>query len=278
MLEKSKRKISILSHAVLIIFSAITLFPLYITFNMAFKSNQEILTNVMGFARDFSFDTIKTVWVDMNFSRYFLNNILVAAPHLVVILLLSTMFTYAIVFLKIPYAGACFSIVLIGFMIPAQAIIVPLFHTLINLKMANSLFALSLVEAVIYIPFCMFILRSFMMDIPHEIYEVMLIDGANDFQIILNAILPMTKSALLSVFIIQFKNSWNEYLLPLVLLVDNKIQTLPLGFSRLQGGRYTLNYNMIGAGSLIMSVPMIVVFLLFQKKFINGIASGAVKG
>ena len=277
MLKKIKRKTAISSHIFLLLFSIITLFPLYITFNMAFKSNQEILTDVMSLPQNFTFEAIKTVWVDKGFSQYFINSVLVALPHIVIILTLTMMFSYGIVFLNIPYSRVFFSVVLIGFMIPIQAVIIPLFYTLTNLKLTNSLFALSIVEVIVYIPFCIFLLRSFMLNIPRSMYEAALIDGATDYQIISKIILPMTKSALLTIIILQFKNSWNEYLLPLVLLVNEKMQTLPLGFSRLQGGRYTLNYNMIGAGSLVMSIPMIIIFFLFQGKFISGIAGGAVK-
>jgi len=277
MLKKLKRKTAISSHIVLMLFSLITIFPLYITFNMAFKSNQEILTNVMSLPQAFSFETLKTVWIDKGFSQYFMNSVLVVIPHIVIILILTTMFSYGIVFLQIPYSGVFFTVVLVGFMIPIQAVIIPLFYTLTNLKLTNSLLALSIVEVITYIPFCIFLLRSFMLNIPRSLYEAAIIDGATDYQLIYNVILPMSKSALLTIIILQFKNSWNEYLLPLVLLVNDKMQTLPLGFSRLQGGRYTLNYNMIGAGSLIMSIPMIIVFLLFQGKFISGIAGGAIK-
>lgn len=277
MLKKINRKNAIISHIVLIVFSMITIFPLYITFNMAFKSNQEILFNVMSIPQNFSFETINSVWINKHFNRYFLNSIQVVIPHILIILLLTTMFSYGIVFLKIPYSKTFFAIILVGFMIPIQAVIIPLFYTLTNLKLTNSLFALSIVEVIIYIPFCIFLLRSFMLNIPRSLYEAAIIDGATDYQLISTVILPMSKAALLTIVILQFKNSWNEYLLPLVLLVNEKMQTLPLGFSRLQGGRYTLNYNMIGAGSLIMSVPMIIVFLLFQGKFISGIAGGSVK-
>nr|WP_321306900.1 carbohydrate ABC transporter permease [uncultured Sphaerochaeta sp.] len=277
MLNKIKRRAALSSHIFLTIFAMVTIFPLYITFIMAFKSNQEILTNVMSLPHAFSIESLIDVWVSKKFSLYFLNSVLVVIPHITIILLLTTMFSYGIVFLKIPFGRVIFSIILIGFMIPIQTIIIPLFYTLNNLKLTNSLFALGIVEVVIYIPFCIFLLRSFMMNIPRSLYEAALIDGATNFQLIADVIIPMSKAALLTIIILQFKNSWNEYLLPLVLLVNEKVHTLPLGFSRLQGGRYTLNYNMIGAGSIIMSIPMIIVFLLFQGKFISGIAGGAVK-
>ncbi|MDR2110210.1 MAG: carbohydrate ABC transporter permease, partial [Spirochaetaceae bacterium] len=176
----------------------------------------------------------------------------------------------------IPYRDAIFSFMLVGFMIPIQAIIIPLFYSMTKARLINSRIMLALLEAAMYMPFCVFLLRSFFRNIPVSLVEAARIDGANNFQIIRHVIVSVAKPAVFTVLILQFKNSWNEFLLPLVMLQQERIQTLTLGFSRLQGGRYTLNYNSIGAAAIIVSIPMIIVFLLFQGKFIQGLA-GAIK-
>jgi raffinose/stachyose/melibiose transport system permease protein len=242
---------------------------------MAFKNNQEILFNVLSLPKAFKFDSIIDVW-SSRFDIYFLNSIIVTIPHVIVVTLLTIMMCYGLVFTKAPCRNTMFNFILIGFMIPIQAIIIPVFYTMSKAHLLNSRIVLAFLEAAIYIPFCIFLLRSFFRNIPVSLIEAARIDGASNFQIICNIVSPISKPAIFTVIILQFKNSWNEFLLPLVILQQEHLQTITLGFSRLQGGRYTLNYNSIGAAALIVSIPMIVIFIIFQGKFIQGLA-GSVK-
>jgi raffinose/stachyose/melibiose transport system permease protein len=274
--SKLKRKSKIISHIFLVLVSLYTIFPLLIIFSMTFKTNQEILFNVLSPPSSYSLNSIIEVWNDFRFNVYFFNSVAVTVPHVLIVVVLTIMMSYGLVFTRIPYKDAMFSFILVGFMIPLQAIIIPLFYSMTRMHLINSRIMLALLEAAMYMPFCVFLLRSFFRNIPVSLVEAARIDGANNFQIIRHVIVSVAKPAIFTVFILQFKNSWNEFLLPLVMLQREGIQTLTLGFSRLQGGRYTLNYNSIGSAAIIVSIPMIVVFILFQGKFIQGLA-GAVK-
>jgi ABC-type glycerol-3-phosphate transport system permease component len=273
---KLKRKTAAISHIFLILVSLYTVFPLLIIFSMAFKTNQEILLNVLSLPKSYSLESVIEVWRDSRFNVYFLNSMIVTLPHVLIVVVLTVMVSYGLVFTRIPHKDAIFSFILVGFMIPIQAIIIPLFYSMTKARLINSRFTLALLEAAMYLPFCVFLLRSFFRNIPLSLIEATRMDGANNFQIIRYVIVSVAKPAIFTVIILQFKNSWNEFLLPLVMLQQERIQTLTLGFSRLQGGRYTLNYNSIGAAALIVSIPMIIIFILFQGKFIQGLA-GAVK-
>jgi raffinose/stachyose/melibiose transport system permease protein len=273
---KLQRKTKIISHVFLVFVALYTVFPLLIIFSMAFKTNQEILFDVLSPPKSYSLNSIVEVWKASRFNVYFFNSLAVTLPHVLIVVVLTIMTSYGLVFTRIPHRDAIFSFILVGFMIPIQAIIIPLFYSMTRMRLINSRMTLALLEAAMYMPFCIFLLRSFFRNIPVSLVEAARIDGANNFQIIRHIIVSTAKPAVFTVLILQFKNSWNEFLLPLVMLQREGIQTLTLGFSRLQGGRYTLNYNSIGAGAIIVSVPMIAVFIMFQGKFIQGLA-GAVK-
>jgi len=271
-----KNRIKIASHAFLVMVSLYTIFPLLIITSMAFKTNQEILFDVLSLPKSFSLESIINVWTSARFSIYFFNSLVVAIPHVFIVVILTIMVSFGLVFTQIPHKDSIFIFILVGFMIPIQAIIIPLFYSMSKTRLINSRIILAFLEAAIYIPFCVFLLRSFFRNIPLSLIEAAKIDGASSFQTIRNVIIPVSRPAIFTVVILQFKNSWNEFLLPLVILQPENIQTLTLGFSRLQGGRYTLNYNNIGSAALIVSIPMIVIFILFQGKFIQGMA-GAIK-
>jgi raffinose/stachyose/melibiose transport system permease protein len=271
-----QNRVKITSHIFLAVFSLYTIFPLLIITSMAFKTNQEILFDVLSLPRSFSLKSVIDVWTSWRFSIYFYNSLVVVIPHVLIVIVLTIMVSFGLVFTQIPYKNGIFIFILVGFMIPIQAIIIPLFYSMSKTNLINSRIILAFLEAAIYIPFCVFLLRSFFRNIPPALIEAGRIDGASNFQIIKDVIVPMSKPAVFTVVILQFKNSWNEFLLPLVILQKENIQTLTLGFSRLQGGRYTLNYNNIGSAALIVSIPMIVIFILFQGKFIQGMA-GAIK-
>jgi ABC-type glycerol-3-phosphate transport system permease component len=274
--NKLKSKSKIISHIFLILVSLYTVFPLLIIFSMTFKTNQEILFNVLSLPSSYSLKSIIEVWNDSRFNVYFFNSMVVTIPHVLLVVVLTIMMSYGLVFTRVPYKDVIFSFILVGFMIPIQAIIIPLFYSMTKMHLINSRIMLAVLEAAMYMPFCVFLLRSFFRNIPVSLIEAARIDGANNFQIILYVIISIAKPAIFTVLILQFKNSWNEFLLPLVMLQQERIQTITLGFSRLQGGRYTLNYNNIGSAAIIVSIPMIIVFIIFQGKFIQGLA-GAIK-
>lgn len=276
-----RRRISggiVAAHAVLILFAAVTAFPLVLILLMAFKTNQEILVNPLALPEKMCFDTIIRVWLDGNFQRYFVNSSLVAVVNVALVLILSGLATYALVHLRLPGANGMFVGFLLGYMIPSQAIIIPLFYSLSKYGLSNTRFGLALVEAAVWMPFAIFLLRSFFKNIPYELVENARIDGAPELRILYSIILPVATPALLTLIILQFKWSWNELLLALIILQKEALHTVTLGLLRLQGGRYTLNYTQIAAGVLLTSIPIVMVFLVFQRRFIQGLTAGAVKG
>lgn len=265
-------------HAVLGAVALLTAIPVLIIWSMAFKSNQEIFTNLLGLPLHPNLNMLRFVWVEGQFSRYFLNSLAVAVPTVLLVIALASLTAYGLGFLRLPAANIVFYIFLLGFMIPVQALIVPLFYNLARLGLLNTIPGLVLVESAVGLPFAIFLMRGFLRSLPYELIETARIDGAAELRILLSIVLPLSTPALFTLATLQFMWSWNEFLLALIVLQEQDIQTVTLGLLRLQGGKYTLNYSAIAAGVLLTSLPIIIVFYIFQRRFIEGLTAGAVKG
>ncbi len=127
-------------------------------------------------------------------------------------------------------------------------------------------------------PIATLILRSFFEQIPHEIKEAAIIDGARDFQVLVRIVLPLSAPALASCIILLFLETWNEFIYALVFLQNPKIQTIPVAIAKIAGGKYIVPIGTYGAAIMITVIPVLVVFMLFQKWFIAGMTMGAIKG
>src|SRR5215217_5434191 len=126
-------------------------------------------------------------------------------------------------------------------------------------------------------PIFVFIMRAFFKDLPRELDDAARSDGANEFQIFWQIMLPLARPGLMTVALLEFLWSWNDLLLPLVFLVTNDLRTLPVGMLFFQG-QFTIDYGLMSAGVLILSLPVTILFLVFQRDFVKGLASGALKG
>lgn len=267
-----------LTHTALAIVAATTAVPIFVIWMMSFKTNQEIFDNVLAIPRQWHVENLAYVWVQGNFRTYFVNSAIVAVPTVLLVIGCSALAAYALVFSVLKRKDLLFYLFLAGFMVPTQALIIPLFYNLAALRLMNTFQGLVATEAAVGIPFGIFLLRSFFRDIPRELVESARIDGAREYTILARIILPLGKSGVLTLAVLQFLWSWNELLLALIVLQQTHIQTITLGLLRLQGGKYTLAYNAIAGGVLITSVPIVIVFVLFQRRFIQGLTSSALKG
>lgn len=276
MMARRKRNTLIL-HGFLIAGALLTLFPLGLIGLMAFKSNPEIFANPVGLPNVWRFNQLGEAWVNGRFGQYYVNSLMVAAPVIALVVVFSSLAAYGIVFAGLPGTTAVLGMFMIGLIVPLQAIIVPLFHNLNGFGLLNSRLGLILSQAAIGLPFGIFLMRSFFLGIPKELIEAARIDGAGDLTILVRVIMPIAAAPTLTLATLQFMFSWNDFLLPLIIIQDPALRTVTLGLFYLQGGTYTLNYALISAGVLITAVPIMIVFFALQRQFIAGVTAGAVK-
>lgn len=208
------------------------------------------------------------------FLNLFKNSIIVVVCACVLNCLISSLAGYAFAKKQFPLKEGIFWIYMITLMIPLQAILVPIFVIMNKLHLLNT-------HVVLFLPvinaFGVFLMRQFMEGIPEELLESARIDGAGEIRVFYNIIIPIIKPVLISLTVFTFATVWNDFLWPLVTITDSKMNTVTLGISLLQGN-YTTNYGLLMAGSTVAFLPPFILYLILQKKFIEGIALNGLKG
>lgn len=272
-----RRLVSVFIHGILILFVFISVMPIFFMWMAAVKPFDPSVNNPFALPTAFTLEYIKEAWTTGRMEIYMKNSILVAIPRVAIVLLLASLAGYAFGKLKWRGRNAVFAFILIGMMIPINAMIIPLYYNIQQLGMINTLQAMILPYFGLSMPFACFMMRSFFRELPEELVESATIDGAGKFRTWLYVMLPLTKPALTSLLIFEFMWSWNDYLLPMLMVYDDKYRTLPLGLMYFQG-EYTMNTSLIAAGVTICTVPILVVYSIFQRSFVDGITAGAVKG
>lgn len=221
-------------------------------------------------------------WREARFAEYFLNSMLITTVSVGLIVMLGSMAAYALARFYHPLGRAIFWLFLAGLMIPAQLAVVPLFFEMKQLGLLNSRLGLILVYTANGLPFAIFILAGFFRSLPRTLYEAAVIDGCGEFSAFWRVLLPLARPGLVTVAIFQFIGVWKEYFYAFMLLsgdVNGGARTLPLGLANLSiSAQYRSDYGMLFAGIVLVTIPILGIYLLLQRQIVKGVAAGALKG
>jgi raffinose/stachyose/melibiose transport system permease protein len=267
----------LLIYIVLIGFLLISVMPVLWIVLAALKDSTELNQNPFALPTAITFSNIIEAWTVGKMGQYFLNSVIVAFPRVIVILILASLAGYAFGKLKFPGKNLLFYFFLFGLMVPIQAMIIPLYYNIQSMNLINTYWALIIPNFGLSMPFAIFMMRAFFRDLPDELMDAARIDGCNEFQTFYRVMLPLMIPAITSLFVFEFMWAWNDFLLPLLFVYDDAYRTLPLGLMYFFG-EYTADQSLIAAGVTISIIPIIVVYIIFQRKFIEGITAGSVKG
>jgi multiple sugar transport system permease protein len=226
---------------------------------------------------DPTLDNYKRAWSSNQFDRYFANSLLVAVATTTLSVTASAMMAYAFARFRFPGQRLLFGLLLVGLMVPTIMIIIPQFVLAKTLGVIDSYLGLVLFYVASTLSLNTFLLRGFFEEIPTELEEAMIVDGANAWRRFWMLFLPLAKPALATVAIFSFLASWDEFVWALTIINDPDKQTLPIAIALFQGQHVT-SWGLVFAASAIAVVPVVVVFLLFQRYFVSGLTAGAVKG
>ena len=251
--------------------------PLLLTWFTAFKTDQQQLASPYGLPLPPTLDNLNEAWTAGRFGIYFKNSVVISIADVIGMVIISSLAGYAFARLQFPGQKLLLYILLIGLTIPVAAIIIPLYLTMRDVHLLNTYGSVIVADIALAAPIFVFIMRAFFKDLPHELDDAARVDGANEFQIFWQIMLPLAKPGLMTVALLEFLWSWNDLLLPLVFLVTDELRTLPVGMLFFQG-KFTIDYGLMSAGVLIISLPVTILFLIFQRDFVKGLASGALKG
>jgi ABC-type glycerol-3-phosphate transport system permease component len=227
-------------------------------------------------------DNYSRAWTEANFGGYFLNSLVVTVTSVTLIVMLGSMAAYALARFHHPAGKIVFGLIVAGLTIPAQLAVVPLFFELRSLGLLNSKAGLILVYTANGLPFSVFILAGFFRSLPRSLYEAAIMDGCGEFAAYWKVLFPLAKPALVTVAIFQFIAVWKEYFYAFMLVSgdsDGSARTIPLGLANLSiAAEYRSQYGMLFAGIMLVTVPILVVYVALQRHIVRGIAAGALKG
>lgn len=269
-LSTNRKMTMALTYAVLIAGSITMIFPFAWMFLTSFKTQAESMAiPPQIFPANWNFDNFAKALESLPFWNLYLNTLLLILFRVICAVVFSSMAGYAFAKLEFPCKNLLFALVLMQMMLPSQIFIIPQYQMLADMGMTNTIFALvfpGLVSA-----FGTFFLRQAYLGLPDELAEAAYLDGCTKWQTFTKVLLPLTKSSIAALAIFTAVFAYADLMWPLICNTDLNMMTLSAGLSTLNG-QYTTNFPVLMAGSLLAMVPMVILYLLFQKQFIEGIA------
>ena len=232
---------------------------------------------VFGTFDGLHFGNFQTAWEEANFGQYLKSSVIVAVAVVATSTVLSILSGYAFGMMRFRGSQVLFYVFLLGLMVPIEAMIVPLYYDLRDLKLTNTYWALILPQIGTSVAFGTFWMRAFFRSVPPSLVEAARLDGASSWFTLWRVLLPLAKPAVLTMTVLLFMWTWNEFLLALVMVSDENLRTAPLGLSFFQG-RNSSDLTLMAAGSVIVALPVVILYVFLQRHFIRGMLAGAVKG
>jgi raffinose/stachyose/melibiose transport system permease protein len=249
---------------------------LVLVFN-AFKSDSELGTNPLGLPQAWDLSNFATAWTLGRLGQGLANSAILVAGTVIGVWICAGMAAYALARLNVPFKRGISFYLLIVISLPAQMFLVPLFFMWTNLGLYDTLFGLILIYTALQFPFATLLLETYLAGVPKEIEEAARIDGANEWQVATRIILPLTRPGFLTVGLVVGLAVYGELFFAVIFLSSPNNLPISTGFLQFQQG-FTRLYGVTDAAGLIMIIPVIILFLFMQRKFISGLASSGVKG
>jgi multiple sugar transport system permease protein len=263
-------------HLVLIIGTGVTILPFLWMVFTSFKTVGEAMAIPPTILpKAFNFDSYKNILDSLPFGRVYLNTIISTVATVIGQITFCTMAGYAFARLEFPGKNIIFIIILSVLMVPGQIFLVPQYMIILKMGLLDTIPALFLPN--LFSAFGTFMMRQFFTSIPKELEEAAMLDGCNRFQTFGRIMVPLVKSGVVALVIFTAKFAWNDFMWPLIVNTSPKMMTLGPSLSTLQG-QYTTNYPAQMAGAVMAVVPMVLLFFIFQKQFVEGVAHTGVKG
>ncbi|GHO42503.1 carbohydrate ABC transporter permease [Ktedonospora formicarum] len=266
---------SIVINLLLLLLVILTVIPFLYMVLSAFKPNAEIFGSpITLFPRTFTLDNMGALLSQFPFARWMLNTAITAFGGTIVSLLLSSLAGFAFAKYDFRFKNLLFTLMLVTLLIPPQVLQIPQFEVIRELHWFNTYQALIVPRAVG--AFGIFLMRQYTMTVPNEILDSARVDGASEFTIWWRIVLPLVRPGLAVLGILTFTGLWNDFYWPLIVTTDPSMFVANLGIAALVGP-YDYQYGILLSGAVLASIPIILMFLIFQRQFIAGLTQGAVK-
>lgn len=259
------------NYAVLVLFAVIALFPVLLIVATALSPDN---IGADGFSLEFG--NFVEAWNQGNFGSYMRTSVIVAILVVALSTFFSVMAGYAFGTMNFRGSEVIFYLILLGIMVPAEALVVALYFDLRSVGLTNTLVAIVMPQVAQSVAFGTFWMRTYFRTSSREVVEAARIDGAGHWRTLWQVLVPMGRPAITTMLVLVFMWTWNEFLIPLIMATDETLRTAPLGLAFFQG-QYTAGTSLLAAGAVLVALPVIGVYLFLQRHFIRGMIEGAVK-
>lgn len=264
------------TYAIVGTYSMVALGPLLLVLVNSFRTTAEISTSPLGLPTSFYFDNFTRAWDEASFGTYALNSVLVTSLSIVLGVAVAALASFPLARWRFRGRSTISALFLVGLLLPAQLGIIPIFRLIDTLGLLNTHLALILIYATQSLPLAIIILTQFFRQLPANIEDAARIDGAGELRIFFSIMLPLIRPALATVAVVQAAPIWNDFFYPLVLLRTDSQYTLPVGLTSFFG-QYQSDFGLLFAGLVIVSIPLIVIFIFATRQIIAGLTAGSEK-
>ena len=258
------------NYLILGVFGLVILGPISVIVTLAFGPEN---ASVAQEGRVFHWEIFPTAWEVARFGQYMLTSVVVAVIVVVVAVLASILAGYALGTMKFRGATPIFYLFLLGIMVPTEAFIVPLYFDLRTVGLTNTVWGVAFPQIAMSIAFGTFWMRTYFRSSSQALIDAAKLDGAGSMRILWQVLVPIGRPAILTLVLLTFMWTWNEFLLPLVMIVSDARRTAPLGLAFFQG-QNTTDYSLLSAAGVLVALPIALLYFALQKKFISGMVGG----
>jgi raffinose/stachyose/melibiose transport system permease protein len=265
------------NYIILTILLAFAMGPLLVLSFNSLKSTAEIGQNPLGPPRSWLWENFPKAWDVGNFSVTTRNSGILVVGTVLGVLLLGGMAAYSLAKLNLPGSGAVTIYLLVGTSVPIFLYLVPLFFLWHKLGLVNNLFGLILIYIATNAPFAIFLLRSYMLQLPRDFEDAARVDGASEWQVFTRIVVPLSWPGFLTVGLVVALSVWNEFLLATVFLTDQELFTVVTSYYNF-ATRFSRDWTMTSSAAIMMILPVIIIFLALQRRFIEGLTQGGLRG
>ncbi|RFT45966.1 sugar ABC transporter permease [Cutibacterium avidum] len=275
---KGDKAFATVAHILLAIWTIIVVLPLLWTLMTSFKSTSEIFASPFSWPSNLHWENFTNAWNEAHIGDYFLNTVIVVFSALAIVMVLGAMSSYVLARYRFRGNKAIYVLMLAGNTFPIFLAVVPLFFTLKNLGLTNSVPGLIITYVAFALPFTVFFLYAFFKTLPYEIYEAAQIDGAGEWTTFFKVMLPMAKPGFASVAIFNFLGLWNQYLIPIAInsKEDNYVLSQGLATFATKMG-YEVDFGALFASVTLTVIPVVLVYIVFQRQLHGSLSQGTMK-
>ena len=274
---KSERKSVYLAYISLFIFFSFFLIPILWILYASFKTDSAITSGVLFSVKGFTLSNYQTILGRGDFIRYSINSLVIAIGVTFLSLFVGIIGGYALSRYNVKYKNAWITLIFLAQMFPGVLLIIPLYDLMLNYQLVNTIWGIMIAQSTLTIPFSTWLMKGFFDSIPRSLDEAAMIDGSGILRTLWSIILPISIPGISIAAFYSFISSWGDYLMASVLVQSNSTATLPIALYRLASS-LTLRWGSVAAATVLIVLPTVVLFAIFQRWLVSGLLGGAVKG